>query len=128
MVTQVIYNSDLHFEHMLWSKELLFWKDEIISFQNRLEENSKKWTDLKILVEFGQYQHDFKKFYETINKYLNAIKMHEHEISLNYEANENSIDRVHLKYHEAFRIKLAEKRNQYNDLKNRYFKFLYKYL
>ena len=27
MEKEVIFNSDLHFEHEQWSKELLFWED-----------------------------------------------------------------------------------------------------
>lgn len=128
MTSQVIYNSDLHFEHMQWKKELLFWKDEIRSFQNRLEEIVERWTDNKILAELGQFQNNFTIHNDKIDKYLKAIGSHEHNIAVHLKANENVIDRVHLKHHEDFRDKLNVQRSIYNDLKHKYYIFLTKYL
>ena len=45
METKVIYNSDLHFEHERWRSELRFWKDELRSFRNRLEELVLRWMN-----------------------------------------------------------------------------------
>lgn len=128
MATQVIYNSDLHFEHMQWKKELLFWKDEIKSFQNRLDEIVNRWTDDKILAELGQFQNNFTIHNNKISELVNKIDTHEHNISVHFEANENCIDRVHLKYHEAFRDKLVTHRIIYNELKHKFFSFLTKYM
>lgn len=128
MESKVIFNSDLHFEHMQWKKELLFWKDEIRSFQNRLNEIVERWTDNKILAELGQFQNNFTIHTDKINKFLEDIDSHEHNIAGHFKANENVIDRVHLKYHEAFRDKLNVQRNIYNDLKHKYYIFMGKYL
>ncbi len=128
MVTQVIFNSDLHFEHMQWNNELLFWKDEIKSFQNRLGEIVKRWTDNKILAELGQFQNKFSSYNNKIDLLKNAIDSHENNISAHLGANEDCIDRVHLKHHEAFRDKLASFRSDYNDLKHKFYLFLTKYM
>lgn len=128
MADQVIYNSDLHFEHVQWKKELLFWKDEIKSFQNRLDEVTIRWSDEKVLAELGQYRHNFIDNNKKIKKLITAIDTHEHNISEHFEANENCIDRVHLKHHETFRDKLSEFRIAYNDLKHKFFIFLTKYM
>ena len=128
MTTQVIYNSDLHLEHLQWKKELLFWKDEIKSFQNRLDEIVQKWSDDLILAELGQFQNNFIIHNNKICTFLEAIESHERNISAHFGANENCIDRVHLKHHEAFRDKLASFRDDYNDLKHKFHLFLSKYL
>ncbi len=128
MSTQIIYNSDLHFEHMQWKRELLFWKDEIRSFQNRLDEIVERWTDNKILAELGQFQNNFAIHHDKIEKYLEKIGSHEHDIAAHFKSNENVIDRVHLKHHEAFRDKLKAQRDIYNDIKHKYYIFLGKYL
>lgn len=124
----VIFNSDLHFEHLQWKKELLFWKDEIKSFQKRLEEIFLKWTDSMVLAELGQFRNNFKIHKKKINKYLLAIEDHENDIADHYKLNENVIDRVHLKYHEAFRDKIKVQRELYNELKHKYYNFLSKYM
>lgn len=128
MTTQVIYNSDLHFEHVKWKKELLFWKDEIKSFQNRLDEIIIRWTDDKVLAELGQFRHNFLSEIKKIDKLIDAIDSHEHNISSHLGANEDCIDRVHLKHHEAFRDKLVTFRIVYNNLKHKFYLFLTKYM
>ena len=128
MVGQVIYNSDLHFEHVQWKKELLFWKDEIKSFQNRLDEIVIRWTDDKILAQLGQFRHNFLSQNEKIDKLIAAIDTHEHNISAHLNANEDCIDRVHVKHHQVFRDKLATFRTNYNELKHKLFIFLTEYM
>ena len=128
MDNKVIFNSDLHFEHLQWIKELLFWIDEIKSFQNRLEEIFQKWTDSMVLAELGQFRNNFKVHLKKINKYLAAIQEHEHDMANHFKENENVIDRVHLKHHESFRDKMDAQRLRYNELKHNYYKFLSKYM
>ena len=81
METQVVYNSDLHFEHRLWKNELLFWKDEIKSFQNRLDELITRWTDKEVLKELSQFQNKFiihnnkiEEFLDKIDSAVNKVK------------------------------------------------------
>ncbi len=128
MTTQVIYNSDLHLEHLQWKKELLFWNDEIRSFQNRLDEVINRWSDEKVLAELGQYRNNFIAYSKKFEKLIKAIDSHERNISAHFGANENCIDRVLLKHHEAFRDKLASFRDDYTDLKHKFHLFLSKYL
>jgi len=128
MEAQVIYNSDLHFEHMQWKKELLFWKDEIKSFGYRLDDIIIRWTYEKVLAELGQFRHNFISENKKIDKLIGAIDSHEHNIASHLNANEDCIDRVQLKHHEVFRDKLATFRSLYNDLKHKFYLFLTKYM
>lgn len=123
-----IYNSDLHFEHQQWNRELEFWEDELKSFQNRLDELVTRWTDDKVLAELGQFQNNFLIHKGKINEYKEDIHAHELNISRHFEANKNVIDRIHFKQHAKFREQMETQRDIYNDLKKRFFKFLSKYM
>ncbi len=128
MEKQAIENSDLHFEHVQWNRELLFWEDEIKSFQNRLDEIVNRWTDDSVLAQLGQFQNNFIIHKNKIAEFKEQIEMHENDIAHHLNANEDVIDRVHYKYHVAFRDKMETQRNIYNNLKKRFFVFLSRYM
>ena len=128
MKTPVIDNTDLHFEHVQWKKELLFWKDEIKTFQNRLDEIVKRWTDKSVLAELDQFQDNYIIHKEKIGELMNEIEAHELNIASHSKANEEVMDRILFKSHTAFREKMDTQRTIYNDLKKRFFQFLSKYM
>ncbi|SFS65876.1 hypothetical protein SAMN04487906_1170 [Zhouia amylolytica] len=124
----IIKNSDLHFEHSLWEKELLFWEDEIKSFKNRLSEIQKRWTDDTVLSALDQYENQFTIQLEKIDQLKDDIRTHEHGISNQLKANQEAIDMVGLKYHMEMRDRMETQRQIYHDLKKRFFEYLSKYL
>ena len=128
MESQVIYNSDLHFEHEQWKNELLFWKDEIKSFTNRLNEIVKRWTDDIVLSELDRFENNFMIHKVKIEEFLNEIQAHELNISKHYKKNEEVIDRIFFKDHLKFREKMETERKIYTDLKKSFFLFLSKYM
>jgi len=128
METQVVYNSDLHFEHRLWKNELLFWKDEIKSFQNRLDELITRWTDKEVLKELSQFQNKFIIHNNKIEEFLDKIDAHELNIAKHYEIHQNVIDLPDLKSHNEFRLKMESERGIYGQLKKEFFKFLSRYM
>jgi len=128
METQVIYNSDLHFEHTLWKNELLFWNDEIKSFQNRIDELVDRWTDKKVLKQLNEFQHSFNVHENNIHKYLDEIDAHELNIAKHYEIHQNVIDIPDLKKHNEFRDIMETERGIFGELKKEFFIFLSKYM
>jgi len=128
METQVVYNSDLHFEHRLWKNELLFWRDEIKSFQNRLDELITRWTKKEVIKELSQFQNKFIIHNNKINEFLDEIDAHELNIAKHYEIHQNVIDVPDLKSHNEFRLKIEKERGIYGQLKKEFFKFLSKYM
>jgi len=128
MKTPVIYNSDLHFEHLLWKNELLFWKDEIKTFQNRLVEIEDRWTDENILKELGQFKDSFIAHKKHVEDYLEEISGHELNIAKHYEIHVNVIDIPDLKRHEEIREIMETERGIYHELKDEFFKFISKYM
>jgi len=128
METNVIFNSDLHFEHSQWQNEILFWKDEIETFQNRLDELKNRWTDKKVLAQLDEFGKSFIAHKKHFEEYLEEIKAHELNIAKHYEIHQNVIDIPDLKRHEEFREIMATERSIYGELKKEFFKFISKYM
>ena len=103
MKNEVIFNPDLHFEHETWSRELDFWKDEIESFQNRLNELVMKYTDKDMYASIEKFQNQFDIQEEALNKIRNHILMHEANMSDHYQKDEDSMNRDLVKKHVVIR-------------------------
>ncbi|WP_224490064.1 hypothetical protein [Robertkochia flava] len=125
---KIINNADLHFEHETWQKELLFWKDEIKSFQKRLSEIASRWTDEQVLARLEQFQNQFFIHREKINDLLDETEGHEHIIAMNVNADHDAIDMKGYRHHEEIREQMESERLIYNDLKKRFFGFLSRYM
>lgn len=128
MEKQVIYNSDLHFEHKLWQSELSFWEDELKSFNNRLGELVTRWKDKKNLVQLEHYQNQFILHGNVIDQLQEDINMHEVNMSAHYEKGEDVLNYSFVKKHIEFRNKMETQRDIYTDLKKEFFRFLFKYM
>ncbi len=59
MEKEIIYNSNLHFEHEQWRRELFFWEDELRIYKNRLSELVRRYTTKEVLVLLDHYQNQF---------------------------------------------------------------------
>jgi hypothetical protein len=128
METSVIYNSDLHFEHEHWRSELLFWKDEMRSFNNRLEELVLRWTDKDVLAQLEHYQNEFILHEGRINEFLEGIETHEHRMAGKSKMGEDSMDTVLVKNHLEFREEMEVQRDMFHKLKKEFFTFLIRYM
>ena len=128
MEKQIIHNSDLHFEHKLWQRELTFWEDELKSFNNRLSELVTQWTDKKVLVQLEHYQNQFILHGTVIDKLQDDIAMHEVNMSAHYKKGEDVLNYSFVKKHIEFRNKIETQRDIYADLKKNFFRFLCKYM
>lgn len=124
MKTAIVENSDLHFEHKQWRNELLFWKDELKSFQNRLNEIVDRLTDKSVLKELDRFQSNFIIHTDKIGVFLDEINAHEHNISEHSKAKEASIDRIFFEKHLKVRSRMDTQRTMYNDLKKQFLSFL----
>lgn len=128
METQVINNSDLHFEHKLWQRELAFWEDELKSFNNRLSELVTRWTDNKILAQLDHYQNQFTLHGNFIDKLQADITMHEVNMSAHFKKGEDVLNRSFVEKHIDFRSKMETQRHIYDNLKKEFSRFLSKYM
>ena len=128
MEKEVIYNTDLHFEHVQWRRELAFWEDELKSFKNRLSELVTRWTDKEVLAQLEHYQNEFILHGGVIENLLEAIDEHETRIAGQSKTGTDALDTQMVKKHIAFREKMENQRQIYADLKKEFFRFLSKYM
>lgn len=128
METTVIFNSDLHFEHSLWKGELLFWEDELKSFNNRLSELATRWTNKEVLAQLEHYQNQFVLHGEVIETFKNEINHHETQIAEDSKKGVEALDQILVKKHIETRNRIEIQRNLYNNLKKEFFNFLSKYM
>lgn len=129
MEAQIIFNSDLHFEHVQWKSELSFWEDEIKSFKHRLEELAVRWTDKDVLRQLEQFQNQFILHSEVIDELQHAINVHETEMSkVDMTDKISPMNTAHTKGHLAFRDKIETQRKLYTVLKSDFYRFMSKYM
>lgn len=128
MKREVIYNPDLHFEHECWNRELLFWEDELRSFQNRLEELTSRWTDNEVLAQIEKFQNKFEIHENAIASMKDDIHMHETNMADHYDKGEDVLEKTMVDRHLKFRDRIDTERKLYHDLKKDLFRFLTKYM
>ena len=128
MKKELIYNADLHFEHDYWTKEFDFWKDELKSFNNRLDELVMRWTDPSVLAQIEKFQNQFMIQEEEFYSIENQIAMHEKNMAGHYEKNEDVLNKMFVDQHLTLREVMETERNLYNSLKKDFFRFMTKYM
>jgi uncharacterized protein (DUF342 family) len=126
--SEVLYNEDLHFEHKQWQSELSLWEDELKSFNNRLEELVKRWTNKDVLAQLEHYQNEFILHGNILESLLHDINVHETDMAEHSKKKEDVINREFAEQHLEFRSKMENQRDIYSDLKKKFFRFLSKYL
>ena len=128
MEKQIIYNSNLHFEHEIWRRELFFWQDELIIFNNRLSELVTRWTKKEVLKQLDHFQNEFILHGGVIEDLLEEIEIHETRMAGQDLVSHDNMDTIMVKKHMEFRKKMEMQEEIYADLKKDFFRFLTKYL
>ncbi|HLO53800.1 MAG TPA: hypothetical protein VK169_05890 [Saprospiraceae bacterium] len=121
-----IYLSDLHFEHKQWNSELMFWKDEIATFEHRLEEIVSRYTSKDVLSKLEHFQNQLILHGNAITYLLKDIKTHEKELSQFAMEHPVAIDHVRFDDHTGLRIKMETQRELYTEMKKLFFDFVSK--
>ena len=128
MEKEVLFDSDLHFEHKQWESELAFWNGELKSFKNKLSELVNRWTDKEIMAHLEHFQNQIILHGEVIDTMKHDIRAHESNIA-SHSMNKESVQDVDMvKKHLAMRAKMETQRQIYTDLKKEFFAFLSKYM
>lgn len=128
MKEELIFNTDLHFEHETWRRELDFWQDELESFQNRLNELVMLYTDKDIYANVEKFQNQLCIHEEVMNSIGNQIQMHESNMADHYKKNEDSMNRDMVKKHLEIRRRMEIQRDIISEMKKNLFSFLTRYL
>ena len=128
METQVLYNSDFHFEHVQWNSEILYWENELNFFNIRIEELVTRWTDDEVLDKLEHYQNEFILHDGFTEELQETIEKHETQIACLNRQGKDSLNTTLLNKHLEYRNKMETQRQIYADLKKEFFHFLSKYL
>ncbi len=121
---KVNYISDLHFEHVAWNNELAFQRDELKTFQHRLEEVAPRYTNSEVLSKVEQFQNKFIRHFEVIDTLQHEVNEQENHLVTFAKNHPIAVDHVHFKDHADLREKVESQLGIYKDLKKNYLRFL----
>ena len=119
---------ELHFEHSLWRNQLRFSKDELKSYQIRLEEIAKKNTNNEVLALVEQFQNKFIRQNEVIDELLHDINVHEDSLAQAAKNNPDSIHHQLFDNHDKMEGSAKSFLSIYNELKKDYYSFSAKWM
>ncbi|MDG1572672.1 hypothetical protein OZ410_10130 [Robiginitalea sp. M366] len=129
MLTPVIQNSDLHFEHLSWMAELRFWQDELQTFSNRLADVITRHSDRDFLKKLEHYQNEIRLHEIRILDLLEDTEKHEARIAgQSRNGTPETMDFCMVKAHVATREKMETEREIYSGFKKEFFRFLTEYM
>lgn len=121
---KVHYISDLHFEHVNWNNELAFQRDELKTFQNRLEEIAPRYTSKEVLSRVEQFQNKFIRHNEVIDTLMHDVNAHETTLSDFAKEHPIAVDHVHFEDHSKIREDVETQFEIYKTLKKSFLRFL----
>ncbi|MDF0715413.1 hypothetical protein PY092_04565 [Muricauda sp. 334s03] len=127
MENTLIYDSDLHFEHKQWELELEFWKDELKTFKNRLNELIGRYEAPDVLAKLEHFQNEFILHGSVIEELEETIEEHESNMAEHSKIGEVALDVSLVDKHVKFRKRMETQRQIYADLKIEFFQFLTEY-
>lgn len=117
---------ELHFEHTLWLKELDFFEGELKFFENRLSDLVMRYRSVEVLARLEQFQNQFIRQKEVLDKLSRDIRVHEQRISLHLQDGRDST-MAPLDDHSEMRVRMSDFRKIYAELKEKFFLFLTKW-
>ncbi|HPK10912.1 MAG: hypothetical protein KDC16_07590 [Saprospiraceae bacterium] len=119
-----IHIDDLHFEHVAWKNELAYQRDELKSFEHRLEEVAPRYTDKEVLKKVEHFQNQFIRHFEVLDILDHDINVHEDELSSFAKEHPVAVDHVQFHDHKDVREKVETQREIYQELKDEFLRFL----
>ncbi|MFZ4426967.1 MAG: hypothetical protein ACOYOO_07405 [Saprospiraceae bacterium] len=117
---------DLHFEHILWIKELDFFEGELKFFENRLGDLVMRYRSIEVLAQLEHFQNQFIRQKEVLDKLSRDIRVHEQALSLKIKKEQPLSDLLPGE-HTELRRRMADFRKIYSGLKEKFFAFLAKW-
>jgi hypothetical protein len=119
-----VHADDLHFEHKLWTNQLGLYSEQLIIFQNRLDEIARQNTSKEIMMQVEQYQNKFVIQQNYIDKLLQEFRRDEQHLAKVAQANTVAFDHRLFQDHEKEREQMEIFIKLYTELKNEFYEFL----
>lgn len=107
--------------------ELDFFAGELVFFENRLSDLVMRYREVEVLAKLEQFQNQFIRQKEVLDKLMRDIHVHEQKIGLKLQQNEDIQD-AFLEIHNEMRTRMASYRKIYGELKTDFFQFLSKWV
>lgn len=118
----------LHFEHEKWVKQLSFYKDELKTYNNRLEDIVVRFNGREVMAKLEKYQNKFIRQNEVIDILIHDINSHEHILASSVKENPVASDHRLFEDHVELRDRMKTFLKIYNELKPKFMRYLTKYM
>jgi hypothetical protein len=124
-MTATISIPSLHTEYQLWTRELIFYKEEIRIFEERLEtivSRNTKRKDVSVQVEHFQNQFILQK--EVIDFLRHDLHVSERQLaSFVHELSDEGIANIKMDNHGRLRERMSTFRKIFREMKNEFRRF-----
>lgn len=128
MSTDHIYLKDIHKDHKEWLNALQLNREEIESFENRLEEVVTKNNKTEVRSQVEHFQNQFIRHREVLDQLVHDINKHEHELARYAEENPVAIDHKYFPDHPELRESVQSQAKIFGQLSDELNSFLAKWM
>lgn len=122
------YLTDIHKHHVEWINNLSFYKEDLKTFLNRLEEVTKKNNSSEVLSKVEHFQNQFIIQRNHMDELLHDIKIKE-KILVDYAATHPvAIDHVRFDENQELMDRVTQFEKIWKDLRKEYLDFIAKWM
>jgi len=114
----------LHMEYQLWTRELIFYKEEIKIFEDHLSAILKRNNKNGVPAQVEHFQNQFILQKEVIDYLKHDLHVSERQLAgFVYEMSGDGIDNIKMDNHGNLRERMTTFRKIYKDIKNEFRRF-----
>ena len=114
----------LHMEYQLWTRELIFYKEEIRIFEDHLTAILKRNNKNGVLAQVEHFQNQFILQKEVIDYLKHDLQVSERQLAgFVYEMSSDGIENIKMDNHGSLRERMTTFRKIYKDIKNEFRRF-----
>jgi hypothetical protein len=114
----------LHQEYQLWIRELTFFREEIRTFETRLELIMQRNSRQGVLVSVEHFQNQFIRHKEVIDQLRYELVHSERQLALiGFSLSDQGMDQIRTSQHPRLREEMETFRKIYKDLKQEFRRF-----
>ncbi|HYC27466.1 MAG TPA: hypothetical protein VEB42_01605, partial [Chitinophagaceae bacterium] len=116
--------SSLHLEYQLWTRELIFYKEEIKIFENHLEGLVNRNTGFVVHAQVEHYQNQFILHKEVIDHLKHDLHVSEKQLAaFVHDLSGAGIEGIKMDNHTKLRERMIIFRKLYKELKTEFRRF-----
>jgi hypothetical protein len=114
----------LHMEYQLWTRELIFYKEEIRIFEHHLTAILKRNNKNGVPAQVEHFQNQFILQKEVIDYLKHDLQVSERQLAgFVYEMSSDGIENIKMDNHGSLRERMTTFRKIYKDIKNEFRRF-----